>query len=120
MTVIVDNLAKHGLSDEIVPIFVSCDPKRDSIKAIREYLLEFHPKFVGLTGTYNQIKKMAKAYRLYFSAPPKALDDDESDYLVDHSIFFYLMGKDGEFLEHFGRNLTADEVSNKIASYFNI
>ena len=60
---------------------------------------------------------MAKSYRLYFSAPPKALDDDESDYLVDHSIFFYLMGPDGQFLEHFARNLTATEVTDKIAAH---
>ena len=50
MTEIINNLEKKGLGNEVVPIFVSCDPKRDSIKAIREYLKEFHPKFIGLTG----------------------------------------------------------------------
>jgi cytochrome oxidase Cu insertion factor (SCO1/SenC/PrrC family) len=33
---------------------------------------------------------------------------------VDHSIFFYLVNKEGEFLEFFGKNLTAAEVSNKM------
>jgi protein SCO1/2 len=70
-----------------------------------------------ILGTYQQIKKVAKAYRFYFSAPPKSLDEDESDYLVDHSIFFYLMGPSGEFVEHFGRNLTASEVALKIQQH---
>jgi protein SCO1 len=78
---------------------------------------EFHPKFIGLTGTYQQIKKIAKSYRLYFSAPPKALDDDDADYLVDHSIFFYLVGPEGDFIEHYGRNDTSSEVANKILQH---
>ncbi|KAI8927073.1 SCO1/SenC-domain-containing protein [Entophlyctis helioformis] len=116
MAVIVDGLNHNaGYSeDTIVPIFISCDPKRDSVESIREYLKDFHPKFVGMTGTYNQIRRIAKAYRLYFSAPPRAVDDDDTDYLVDHSIFFYLVDPDGQYVAHFGKNETAEQVTAKI------
>ncbi|KAJ3037962.1 Cu-binding protein [Rhizophlyctis rosea] len=109
MAEVVDRLAKEGgfTNETIVPIFISCDPKRDSIESIREYV---H----GLTGTHAQIKRIAKSYRLYFSAPPKAVDDDETDYLVDHSIFFYLIGPDGKYRAHFGKTDTAPEVVAKI------
>ncbi|RKO86890.1 thioredoxin-like protein, partial [Blyttiomyces helicus] len=119
MAVIVDTLKnKEGFSDEtIVPIFISCDPKRDSVESIREYVREFHPKFVGLTGTYQQIRRVARAYRLYFSAPPRAVDDDETDYLVDHSIFFYLVDPDGQYVAHFGKIETAAEVTEKIVQH---
>ena len=76
--------------------------------------IDFHPKFLGLTGTYNQIKRVAKNYRLYFSAPPLAVDDDTDDYLVDHSIFFYLVDPDGKYIAHYGRTDTAEEVTAKI------
>ncbi len=99
---------------KLAPLFISCDPKRDSISSLKEYLTDYHPKIIGLTGTHSQILKMAKAFRLYFSAPPKALDDDESDYLVDHSIFFYLMGPNNEFIAHYGRNETAEGMTEKI------
>ncbi|KAI9204276.1 thioredoxin-like protein [Polychytrium aggregatum] len=116
MAAIVDLFDKkeNHVPYEIVPIFISCDPKRDSVQSIREYIREFHPKFVGLTGTYNQIRKVAKAYRLYFSAPPKAVDDDETDYLVDHSIFFYLVDPSGRYQAHFGKQETAESVVAKI------
>lgn len=78
--------------------------------------IDFHPKFIGLTGTYNQIRKVAKSYRLYFSAPPQAMDEEDADYLVDHSIFFYLMGPDGKYVEHYGRNDSAEVVVDKIAA----
>ncbi|KAI8815621.1 SCO1/SenC-domain-containing protein [Fimicolochytrium jonesii] len=116
MAEVTDTLTnKYGYSQEtIVPIFISCDPKRDSIAAIKEYVRDFHPKFVGLIGTHAQIKRVAKTYRLYFSAPPKAVDDDEADYLVDHSIFFYLMDPEGRYVAHFGRTDTSEEVTARI------
>ncbi|KAJ3400478.1 Cu-binding protein, partial [Chytridiales sp. JEL 0842] len=114
MAKVVDSLKEKERGGKVVPIFVSCDPKRDSLKAIKEYLKDFHPDFVGLTGTYAQIKKIAKSYRLYFSAPPRSMDDDEADYLVDHSIFFYLMDPEGRYAAHFGKQETAETVTEKI------
>lgn len=73
------------------PIFVTCDPNRDSPAVVKSYLSEFHPSIVGLTGTWEQVKAMCKAYRVYFSTPPHVKPGQ--DYLVDHSIYFYLMGR---------------------------
>ena len=73
------------------PIFISCDPARDSPAVIRSYLAEFHPDLIGLTGDYEAIKAVCKAYRVYFSTPEHVRAGQ--DYLVDHSIYFYLMGK---------------------------
>ncbi|KXS17771.1 SCO1-SenC-domain-containing protein [Gonapodya prolifera JEL478] len=103
---IIDSLGETEepeVGDGIVPIFISCDPKRDSVEVVKAYVEEFHPRLVGLTGTYEQVKATARAYRLYFSAPPRALDDDETDYLVDHSIFFYLVNPDGQYARHYGK-----------------
>lgn len=58
---------------------------------MKEYLEEFHKDLIGLTGTYDQIKQICKAYRVYFSTPPEIKPGQ--DYLVDHSIYFYLMGE---------------------------
>src|SRR4051794_7291851 len=78
-------------------IFVTCDPARDSPKVLKEYLAEFHPSFRGLTGSYDDIKAVCKSYRVYFSTPSEVKPGQ--DYLVDHSIYFYLMDPDGDFVE---------------------
>ena len=75
----------------LLPLFITCDPARDTPTVLKSYLQEFHPGIVGLTGTWEQIKDMCKNYRVYFSTPEGAKPGD--DYLVDHSIYFYLMGK---------------------------
>jgi protein SCO1/2 len=74
----------------LTPMMITCDPARDTPGVLKEYLKEFHPSFIGLTGDYNQIKDTCKAYRVYFSTPSSVKPGE--DYLVDHSIYFYLMG----------------------------
>jgi len=84
------DLVKKEHGNIMTPMFITCDPARDTPAVMKEYLEEFHPDLVGLTGTYDQIKQLCKAYRVYFSTPPDI--EPGQDYLVDHSIYFYLMG----------------------------
>lgn len=84
----------------LLPLFISCDPARDTPAVLKHYLAEFHPGLVGLTGTWEQIKDVCKKYRVYFSTPEGVKPG--MDYLVDHSIYFYLMGKMG-WLQHYRR-----------------
>ncbi|KDE03125.1 hypothetical protein MVLG_06363 [Microbotryum lychnidis-dioicae p1A1 Lamole] len=103
---------------DILPIFITCDPARDNVQAVKAYVQDFIPSLVGLTGTYEDIKKCCKAYRVYFSTPPDAKPTD--DYLVDHSIFFYLMDPNGKFVDAFGRSMGPVEVENKIGKYLSL
>ncbi|TPX13941.1 uncharacterized protein E0L32_005641 [Thyridium curvatum] len=99
----------------LLPVFVTCDPARDTPEILKEYLAEFHPGFVGLTGTYDQIKAMCKAYRVYFSTPSEVKPGQ--DYLVDHSIYFYLMDPEGDFVEALGRQHSPDQAAKVIVDH---
>ena len=94
---------------------MSVDPARDSVTQMKRYLEDFHPALIGLVGTYAQTKAICRAYRVYFSTPPDA--DPKGDYLVDHSIFVYLMDPNGQFVEAFGQVSTAEEVVNKTREF---
>ncbi|OCH85520.1 h-sco1 [Obba rivulosa] len=111
MSVAVTQLDKE-LGPIVQPIFISVDPARDSVEQIARYVSEFHPRMVGLTGEYAAVKAACKSYRVYFSTPPNAQPSD--DYLVDHSIFFYLMDPNGEFVEAFGKSNTVDDVAGRV------
>ncbi|KAI5890433.1 SCO1 protein [Schizophyllum commune H4-8] len=96
----------------LLPIFITVDPQRDTLPAIARYLADFHPRFVGLRGGWEETKSICRAYRVYFSTPPDA--DPAGDYLVDHSIFVYLVDPEGHFVDAFGQNLTAEDITQKV------
>ncbi|KAM4065389.1 SCO1/SenC domain-containing protein [Hirsutella rhossiliensis] len=109
------DLVEEKAPGPLLPIFVTCDPARDDPPSLKSYLSEFHHSFVGLTGTYDQIKDLCKKYRVYFSTPKDV--QPGQDYLVDHSIYFYLMDPDGDFVEALGRQHSPDQAAQLILGH---
>ena len=90
--------------------FVSVDPERDTPEVLRSYLASFEPNVVGLTGTPDEIAKVAKEFRVYYRKVPL----DGGDYTMDHSAFVYLMGKDGGFRSVIGYQEKPDRALDKL------
>jgi len=103
-------------AEKVVPIFITIDPERDTPEHLKEYVSYFHPRLIGLTGSPEQIKSVAKAYRVYY-AKSSASKDDPEDYLMDHSAISYLVGPDGKFLTHFSHGLDAETMAKRIREY---
>lgn len=76
-------------------VFVSVDPGRDTPKVLANYLSNsaFPHHTVGLTGTPDQVARIAKAYHVFYQ---KA--GDGSDYQINHSTITYLMSPAGDFV----------------------
>lgn len=100
---------------KLLPIFITCDPSRDTPAVLKTYLSEFHPAIIGLTGTWEAIKDVCKKYRVYFSTPENVKPG--SDYLVDHSIYFYLMDPEGDFVEAIGRQHSPEAAARVILGH---
>jgi protein SCO1/2 len=104
---------KVECGDVLVPVMISCDPARDKPSVLKPYLKEFHDDIIGLTGEYDEIKKTCKEYRVYFSTPPTLKAGQ--DYLVDHSIYFYLMGTCTYIMSIVRRVLTVIQIPKAIS-----
>ncbi|BCS22813.1 SCO family protein [Aspergillus puulaauensis] len=118
MAEIIDKVKEaNGGENVFVPVFITCDPVRDTPEVLQTYLQEFHKDIVGLTGTYDQVKQVCKAYRVYFSTPRDVKPGE--DYLVDHSIYFYLMDPEGDFVECIGRQDTPESATKTIMQHIN-
>jgi len=108
------NLLDSSISGQITPIFVSVDPERDTVEIMAEYVQYFHEDLIGLTGTIEQVDAVKEEYRVYAE---KA--DDTADYIVDHTSYTYLMGKDGKFLKHFNHAEDPEVMAAQITSLIN-
>lgn len=113
MTVALDML-NDGL-DEVAPIFITVDPERDTVEQMKAYATLFHPNLIALTGTQAQTDAAVQAYRVYY----KKVRGEETalDYLVDHSSFIYLMGRDGAYLTHFDSASTPEEIAAAVRDH---
>ncbi len=83
---------------EVIPVFVSVDPKRDTAAVLKSYSAHFHPRFEALRGSEAEVFDLVRAYQGYVRYVP---GKDGEDYLVDHPAYVYLVGPDGKYLTHF-------------------
>jgi protein SCO1/2 len=83
-----------GLAAQVVPMFISVDPQRDTPKVVGEFTHAFSDDLLGLTGTPEQVAQAAKEFAVYYEKgkPTSA----GGGYLVNHSTQAYLMGRKGE------------------------
>jgi len=111
MTQALDKLPS-ATQKKITPIFITIDPARDTVKQLNAYVDNFHPRMVGLTGTAEQIAKVARAYRVYYG---RAKDgEDTTDYLMDHSSIVFLIDPDGIYKTHFTHATPPEKMAEKL------
>lgn len=110
----VDILESRGVM--VKPVFISVDPARDTPEVLADFTDNLHPRMVGLTGTPEQVKEASTAYRTYYNIhEPEAGQEDF--YLVDHSTFTYLTLPGHGFVEFFRRDMSADQMAEKVACF---
>lgn len=102
--------------DKVQPIFVTIDPNRDSPKQLKEYFGNFDSRIMALTGTQDEIDSVAKSFRVYYS---KAIDGKENTehYLLNHSSFYYLVGKDGKLIKYYAPGTSGVDMGLDIKKY---
>ena len=110
MSAALDNLGAKA--DAIQPIFITFDPQRDTPEVLKQYVSNFHPRLVGLTGTPEEIAAAAKAYRVFYSRLENTSGPDT--YLMDHSTITYLMDRQGKFLKHFSYSTDAAALAQAL------
>jgi protein SCO1 len=107
----VEILEERGQS--VTLVFITIDPARDTSEVVRDFAEAMHPRMIGLTGSEEQIAQASKAYRTYYKAHPPV----DGEYLVDHSTFSYLVTPEHGFLEFFRRELTPEQMADKIGCF---
>ena len=71
--------------------FVSLDPERDTPDVLRDFMSSFGAAFHGYTGSPDQLKKLAKAYHVFY----ERVATPGGGYTIDHSAIVYLLNAQG-------------------------
>lgn len=110
MLIALDELGPDA--ERVQPIFITIDPDRDTPAVLKDYIPNFHPRLIGLSGSAAQVSRAARAYRVYYA---KVDDPNAGDnYLMDHSSVIYLMDPDGRYLTHFSHGTGPETMAKRL------
>ena len=102
----IKSLGKAGAA--VQPVFITLDPKRDTPGILREYVRNFHPGFVALTGTEAQVRQVAAAYKVFFEKVPLA---GGTGYTIDHTAFIFLLDREGKYIGFLPPGMPAERIA---------
>jgi protein SCO1/2 len=85
------------MRSEVLTLFVSVDPRRDTPAALKEYVANFKVPLIGLTGRPEEIAEVAAKYHATYSA----VKADSPNYLVNHTTAIFLIDRRGQLRNYF-------------------
>jgi protein SCO1/2 len=108
LAVIAQALRELGAAaDEVQPLFVTLDPRRDTPAVLREYAAAFHPRFVALTGSEDEIRRVATDFKVYYEKVPLP---GTKTYAIEHTAYTFLLDRKGEFVILFPPGTPAERM----------
>jgi protein SCO1 len=107
----IDILEERGI--QATPVFITIDPERDKSPVMAEYTANIHPSMIGLTGTEDQVKATADAFRVIY----QRREVEGSDYLMDHTVFTYLVLPETGFADFYTRDASPEQIADSVACF---
>ena len=107
---VIEKLGKR--MDQVQPLFITVDPKRDTPEQMKNYLSFFHPNFIGLTGTKEEILEVAENYGSAYMKNPTI--DSEFSYLMIHTGYVYLIDQSGQVRAIYPKNTEVKQIVHDI------
>ena len=106
----VDLLDEKGI--DVKPVFITIDPERDTPKELSYFAEAVHPKLLALTGTKEEIRSAADAYKVFYQRVD--LEESSAEYLMNHTGFTYLMTPEKGITALFRRDFPPEQIANDV------
>lgn len=113
--VLVSNALNELKARDVVVLFITLDPDRDTAQTIDEYAKYFYPNSYGLI--VNNLDKVTKNYGAKYQKV--RLEKSAMEYSVAHSSSLYLLDKKGRFVSEIS-NLTPQNIKDSIEELIKI
>lgn len=95
-------------AEEVQLVMVSVDPERDSPEKLQEYVQRFDPRFIGVTGTEDEVTAAATAFGVTFY---KEAGSVATGYLVAHSTQLLVLDRQGYVRHIFPFGVTGEDMA---------
>lgn len=94
--------------EALQPVFVTLDPQRDTREVLGAYVAAFHPRFVALSGTEEETRRVATSYKVAYE---KVRLPRTAAYTIDHTAYVFLLDREGRFVTLFPPGTPAERMA---------
>ena len=114
-------------ADQVAFVFISVDGERDTPAQLTQFLDQFDPDFIGMTGSEATLRQIGAEYGLLFAqnsiTAPAASDDqtgadhqalDQQNYFVQHTSPSFLVDRNGYLRMVFFYGTEPDAIATRI------
>jgi protein SCO1 len=91
MSEVTQQLGEEGKRLQV--LFITVDPERDTAALLKQYVPAFNANFLGLTGTVEEVTKVAKEFKVFFQKQPTKTP---GGYTMDHTANSYVFDAQGK------------------------
>lgn len=98
-------------ADRVEFVYVTVDPERDTVDRLAQYLPNFDPEFIGLTGDRATLERVWLDYGV---VAEKQDSGSAAGYLVDHSTRTYLIDADGNWRINFPYGMEPEKIAQDL------
>jgi len=102
----------RSAADQIQPLFISLDPRNDTVDHLSKYVRLFHPRLQGLTGTAAEVRRAARGYSAYYYA-----GEVNGTYLVNHTGYIYLIDSEGRHVAYFEQGEDPKKITTTLEEH---
>ncbi len=98
-------------ADRVQVLFVTVDPEHDTPEQLAGFVPKFHPSFIGLTGTAEEIAALAKEYKVAYRLNPRS---SSTQTLIDHSGGLMVKDAQGKLRLLIKNHASVDDIEHDI------
>lgn len=80
-------------ADRLIVALITVDPERDTPDVLADYIGNFDPRMLALTGSASEVAQAADAFRVRY----EKITREDGDYTMNHTAGVFLFRRGGSF-----------------------
>jgi protein SCO1/2 len=98
---------KQTDAEQVKVVFVTVDPERDSPERVQEYVAQFDPAFIGLSGSKSELEKIWADYGIYRETTE---EQSAAGYVVNHTARVSLIDQQGHMRVSYSFDTPVEDI----------
>lgn len=101
-------------AERIQPLFIDFSMEEPDIKGLAQFVENFHPRLIGLTGTRKQTFDAVRSFKVRREYAMMNYSSKETGPRINHTTYFYLVDPKGVTRAYFYHDLAPGEMATTI------